>query len=105
MPKRKKWGIILEEEVSQMDKQYTIVLKRSEGQYVALCLELMVVGCGDTKEEAMATIKDAICSYLDATEEGMEATRPVPLEILHDFLKDEEEEPYIMPKMKILAYG
>ncbi|MBU1262087.1 hypothetical protein KJ640_03970 [bacterium] len=88
-------------------QEYTIVLKKCKNGYASLCLELMIVGYGESKKEALLTIKDAISSYLDSQEEGMELTRPVPLDLLHDFLKEEEEEDvsWAMPKMKVLAYG
>lgn len=81
-----------EEVVDTSIKEYTIVLKKSQAQYVSLCLELMVVGCGETKEEAVESVRDAIYSYLDSYEEGMPLDRPVPLELLHEFLSEEDEE-------------
>ena len=88
-------------------KEYTIILKKSGNQYVSLCLELMVVGCGVTKEEAIANIKDAINSYIDSIEEEMPLERPVPLNLLHEFLSEGEEsgEAEKPPKLKVLAYG
>ena len=88
-------------------KEYTIILKKSGNQYVSLCLELMVVGCGATKEEAIANIKDAINSYIDSIEEEMPLERPVPLNLLHEFLSEGEEPARVEkpPKLKVLAYG
>ena len=67
-----------------MLKEYTIVLKKSSGQVVSLCLENMVVGCGKTKNEAIENIKEAILSYMDSMEEGMSLERPVPLDLLQE---------------------
>ena len=50
---------------------FTIILKKSGRQYVSLCLENMVVGCGRTKDEAIERVKEAILSYVDSIEEGM----------------------------------
>jgi len=47
-----------------MLKEYTIVLKKSGGQVVSLCLENMVVGCGKTRHEAIENVKEAILSYI-----------------------------------------
>ncbi len=71
---------------------YTIVLKKSGRQYVSLCLELCVVGCGETQEEALKSVQYAIASYLDTIEEDMPVSRPVPLDLLHDFLVEGESE-------------
>jgi len=87
-------------------KEYTIILKKSGNQYVSLCLELMVVGCGITKKEAIANIRDAIDSYIDSIEEEMPLERPVPLDLLHEFLSEGEEPAAVekTPKLKVLAY-
>lgn len=87
---------------------FTIILKKSGKQYVSLCLENMVVGCGKTKDEAIESLKEAILSYLDSTEEGMSLERPIPLDLLHEFLSEGEEEigkPELSPRLKVLAYG
>lgn len=85
---------------------YTIILKKSGVQYVSLCLELMVVGCGNTKEEAIISVKDAIDSYIDSFEEKMPLERPVPLDLLHEFLSEGEKETGTeISGLKILAYG
>jgi len=87
-------------------KEYTVILRKSEKQYVSLCLELMVAGCGTTKEEAIANIRDAINSYIDSVEEEMPFERPVPLDLLHEFLSEGEEPAEVEkpPKLKVLAY-
>jgi predicted RNase H-like HicB family nuclease len=90
-----------------MEKEYTIILKKSGKQYVSLCLENMVVGCGKTKDEAIESIKEAILSYLDSIE-GMSIERPISFELLHEFLSEGEGEiskPEMTPKFKVLAYG
>jgi len=83
--------------------EYTIILKKSGNQYVSLCLELMVVSCGGTKEEAIANIRDAINSYIDSIEEEMPLERPVPLNLLHEFLS-EGEEPAKVEKIPGLSF-
>ena len=90
-----------------MFKDYTIILKKSGKQYVSLCLENMVVGCGMTKEEAIENVKNAVQSYVDSVEEGMSLERPVPLKLLHEFLAEEEQIGGVeeFPAMKVLTYG
>jgi predicted RNase H-like HicB family nuclease len=91
-----------------MEKEYTIILKKSGKQHVSLCLENMVVGCGRTRNEAIESVKEAILSYLDSIEEGMSIERPISFELLHEFLSEGEEEigkEKVTPKLKVLAYG
>ena len=92
-----------------MFNDYTIILKKSGKQYVSLCLENMVVGCGMTKEEAIENVKNAIQSYIDSLEEGMNLERPISLKLLHEFLAEAEEEQIgvdeEVPVMKVLTYG
>ncbi|MDI6891047.1 MAG: hypothetical protein QMC83_08950 [Thermodesulfovibrionales bacterium] len=91
-----------------MLKDYTIIVKKSGEQYVSLCLENMVVGCGMTKDEAIENVRNAIESYVNSLEEGMSLERPVPLKLLHEFLVGEEEEIGVTEKasaLKVLTYG
>ena len=89
-------------------REYTIILKKSGEQYVSLCLELTVVGCGATKEEAISSVRDAIDSYVNSIEAGMPLERPIPLDLLHEFLSEGEvvaPEVEELPRLKVLAYG
>lgn len=68
-------------------KYYTVILKKSGKQSVALCLELGVVGCGSTRPKANEGLRSAIESYLEyAVEVGLPETRPVAIKELHEFL-------------------
>lgn len=68
-------------------KYYTAILKKSGKQFVALCLELGVVGCGNTRPQAMQSLRAAIDSYIDyAGEVGLPETRPVAIQQLHEFI-------------------
>jgi predicted RNase H-like HicB family nuclease len=68
-------------------KNYTAILKKSGKQFVALCLELGVVGSGDTRPKAIQSLRDAIASYLDyAAEAGLPEMRPIAINELHEFL-------------------
>jgi predicted RNase H-like HicB family nuclease len=88
-------------------KEYTIILKKSGNRYVSLCLELTVVGCGDTRGEAIASVKDAIESYIDSIGDEAPTDRPISLQLLHDFLSEGETDsgPEGAPRIKVLAYG
>ncbi len=73
---------------------YTVVLRRSGGYWVALCLENGLVGQGNTKENAINKLRDAIDSFEDVrrTEKDVYSA-PVPIKELHEFLTVEGEEP------------
>lgn len=92
-----------------MVNRYTIILKKSGKQYVSLCVENMVVGCGMSKEEAIENVKNAIRSYVDSLEEGMSLERPISLKLLHEFLEEEKQQRVgvaeEVPAMKVLTYG
>lgn len=68
-------------------KYYTAILKKSGKQFVALCLELGVVGCGNTRPQAIQSLRAAVESYLEyAAETGLPETRPIAIQQLHEFL-------------------
>ncbi len=73
---------------------YTVVLRRSGGYWVALCLENGIVGQGGSKENAISKLRDAIDSFEDTrrTEEDVYSA-PVSIKELHEFLTVEGEEP------------
>ena len=92
-------------------KQYTILLKKSGGQWVSLCLEMMVAGSGKTRNKAIESVKEAIECYITAMDsEGLSSDRPVPLNVLHRFLAGEEQDlspvdEKITAEVRVLAYG
>lgn len=45
--------------------ELTVVIKKSEKQYVALCPELDVVSQGFTIEEAIRNLKEAVALYIE----------------------------------------
>ena len=47
----------------------TLQAEREDDGYVAYCVELGTASCGDTLEEAMANIQEAVLVHLDALEE------------------------------------
>ncbi len=50
----------------------TVLIREEEGAYVSRCPELEVASCGDTPEEALDNIREAIDLYIEnAKELGM----------------------------------
>ena len=66
---------------------YTVVLRKSGSYWVALCLENGFVGQGNTKENAIEKLKEAIDSFGDVCKEESEVyTAPLSIRELHEFL-------------------
>jgi predicted RNase H-like HicB family nuclease len=72
---------------------YTMVLRRSGKDWVALCLENGLVGQGISKEESIKRLKEAIESFEDIrkTEEDVYSA-PISIKELHEFLTLEGKE-------------
>ncbi len=66
---------------------YRVILKQSAGYWVALCLENGIVGQGNTQEDAISRLKDAIESFQSVykTEKNIYSA-PLSIEELHEFL-------------------
>lgn len=73
---------------------YTMVLKRSSDYWVTLCLENGIVGQGETQNQAIDKLKEAIDSFQSVyeTEPNIHLS-PVPIRELHEFLALETDEP------------
>jgi predicted RNase H-like HicB family nuclease len=66
---------------------YTAVLRKSGRYWVALCLENGLVGQSDSKEGAVARLKEAIDSFAQVrNEEPSVLCAPVSIGELHEFL-------------------
>jgi predicted RNase H-like HicB family nuclease len=77
---------------------YTFVLRKSAGYWVALCLENGIAGQGDTKEESVEKLKEAIESMKPVWESEPDVLAgPISIKELHEFLTIEEEEPLTEP--------
>jgi predicted RNase H-like HicB family nuclease len=72
---------------------YTMVLRKSGNDWVALCLENGLVGQGMTKNESIKKLKEAIESFEDVrkTEEDVYSA-PISIKELHEFLTIEGKE-------------
>lgn len=53
----------------------TLEVEREDDQYVALCPELDVASYGDSVEDAIEHLKDAVSLYLDSIEQDGERPR------------------------------
>ena len=66
---------------------YTEVLRKSGDYWVALCLENGLVGQGNTKENAINKLRDAIDSFEDVRRTEKDVyDAPVSIKELHEFL-------------------
>ncbi len=66
---------------------YTAVLRQSGKHWVALCLENGIVGQGETQDEAITKLKQAIESFEEVDEFKPDIyCAPVPIDELHEFL-------------------
>jgi len=75
---------------------YTTVLRRSGPYWVAMCLENGLAGQGDTKEQAVEKMKEAIESLEDAIASDPDIyTLPVSIQELHEFLTVEDTDPFV----------
>ncbi|MBW4440485.1 MAG: type II toxin-antitoxin system HicB family antitoxin [Plectolyngbya sp. WJT66-NPBG17] len=66
---------------------YTMVLKRSSDYWVALCLENGIVGQGETQNQAIDKLKEAIDSFGSGFYFSL-----VPIQELHEFLALETDD-------------
>ncbi|MDZ8185733.1 MAG: type II toxin-antitoxin system HicB family antitoxin [Nostoc sp. ChiSLP02] len=72
---------------------YTVVLRQSSGYWVALCLENGIVGQGNTREDAIDKLKEAIESFEIVYQSETNIYKsPVSIEQLHEFLYVQEKE-------------
>lgn len=72
---------------------YTVVLRKSQAYWVSLCLENGLVGQGNTQEEAIDKLQEAIASFAEIYEsESNVYSASISIEELHEFLTIAEKE-------------
>ena len=77
---------------------YTIVLRKSDPYWVALCLENGLVGQGASKDITIKKLKDAIVSFEEVRKNEPDIyTSPLSIKELHEFLTVEGAEPTLEP--------
>ncbi|MCK4249319.1 MAG: hypothetical protein KAV18_03420 [Candidatus Omnitrophica bacterium] len=69
-------------------KPYTVIIRKSELEYVGLCLELNVSARGVDLPEVETNLKNAIDDYLEYAMETRLSPNPVPIDELVEFLRD-----------------
>ena len=73
---------------------YTVVLRKSANYWVSLCLENGLVGQGNTQDEAITKLKQAIDSFgLSLESESGICNAPISIKELDEFLAVEAQEP------------
>ncbi len=73
---------------------YTVVLRKSNNYWVALCLENGTVGQGLNKEDSIRSLKDAIDSFEEVRKSDKYIfSQPIAINELHEFLTVEGPEP------------
>ena len=78
-----------------MGKQYTVLVRRSKLEYVAVCLELDVVARGEDLACVEKNLKEAILLYIEDIKENPETVvSPISIEELVEFLRDTQPEWY-----------
>ncbi len=71
----------------QMPSDFTILIKKCELAYVAVCLEINVSAQGETIPETLENLKNAIESYLSVAKEWIEIDK-MPAKDLIEFLEE-----------------
>ena len=72
---------------------YTVIIRNSSKYWVALCLENGLVGQGNTPEQSIDRLKQAIESFSEVYEvESDIYLRPLAINELHEFLSLEDGE-------------
>ncbi|MEI3651892.1 MAG: type II toxin-antitoxin system HicB family antitoxin [Dolichospermum lemmermannii FEM_B0920] len=81
---------------------YTVVLRQSSSYWVGLCLENGIVGQGDTQEDAVNKLKEAIESFEDVYESKNNIYKStISIDELHEFLLVEEKEHLVLPMKRL----
>jgi len=81
-----------------MVRKYTVIIRKSKLEYVAICLELNLSARGEDLADVEKNIRTAIELYQeDIKEHPQTAVSPISVEELIEFLRDTEPEWYKEP--------
>ena len=73
--------------------EYTVLVRKSKLEYVAICLELNISACGADLAETEKNLKNAIAAYLEDIKKYPETVvEQIPIDELIEFLRDTEPE-------------
>lgn len=76
-----------------MKQEYTIIIRKAEACFIALCIELNVCSTGETPQDAKRNIENAINLFLEDIKANPETiVEPISIEEFIDFIKDSEED-------------
>ena len=86
-----------------MNKKYTAIIRKSQLEYVAICLEFNLSARGETLAEVEKNLRTAIELYQqDIVEYPETVVAPTTSEELIEFLKDTEPEWYTEPAADLI---
>jgi len=86
-----------------MESTYTVLIRKSRLEYVAVCLELNIAARGVDLVKVEKNLRAAIELFLEDKKERPETeAAPIPIEELIEFLKDTEPEWYRGPELGCL---
>ncbi len=78
-----------------MGTEYTILVRKSKLEYLAVCLELNVIACGDDLADVEQNVKAAIQLKLaDLQEHPETVVAPISIKELVEFLQDTQPDWY-----------
>jgi predicted RNase H-like HicB family nuclease len=84
--------------MSAQKKKYTAIIRKSQLEYVAVCLELNVTARGEDLPQVEKNLRDAIVLYLEDIKTHPETVAaPISTEEFIEFLRDTEPEWYKEP--------
>lgn len=86
-----------------MEKRYTVIVRKSKLEYVAICLELNVSARGEDLADVEKNLRTAIELYLaDIKEHPETAVSSISTDEFIEFLRDTEPEWYKEPGEGVL---
>jgi len=81
-----------------MDAKYTVIIRKSKIEYVAICLELNISARGEDLASVEKNLRSAIDAYFaDIKDHPETVTGPISTEELIEFFKDTEPDWYQGP--------
>jgi len=87
-----------EKEEKSMKRRYTVIIRKSKLEYVAICLELNLSACGEDLADVEKNLRTAIELYQEDIREHPETVvSPISSEELIEFFQDTEPEWYKEP--------
>ncbi|MCD6311776.1 MAG: type II toxin-antitoxin system HicB family antitoxin [Elusimicrobia bacterium] len=86
-----------------MRRKYTVIVRKSKLEYVAVCLELNVSARGEDLADVEKNLKSAIQLYLDDVKNHPDTVvSPISIDEFVEFLKDTQPEWYKEPAGRLI---